>query len=586
MSISINPAIILLYPPLLFLIGRTIAFLLNTLRPKSFPPGPRGHIGLGNYLQINKRFPFLSYGAWAQTYGKDTPLGIKRVAYNVVVLNSARLVRELFERRGAIYSDRPWQFMNHTWIYSGDMREAIFENNGAWLTKWRKEFNNHFGPAAITRLRPVYEAETARLLVKLLKLDGPVNERSSNAAADLEAILLGWLMSVPSLGVCGRRLDTMDDLGLTPERFKECTDEYAAVAAPTIRDLLPVLRYVPEVFGMAGWKKRARAVRRDIMQMGTKFVIAAEQQRAALDTDKSAIGWESMLARMLKEQREKGEDMFTVMDMGNTACHVVAAAMNTSLSVFSIMLLILAKHRDVQDRVRKEVLEVSGGRAPKAANLPSLKYTEAFWNEVIAHRISILHGLRSEVNIYLRKQVHRWRPVAPQGVPHAPSRDDVYNGHRIPRGTTMIMNVWQIHHSPEDYDSPDEFIPERFLQHPFGMRPDQAHDAAHLESASARVTYDFGAGRRICPGMHSAKQSLLLGLAKVLWAFDVLPPEGREIDLSLETGFVQDIALHPKEFDVVFRLREGRTRGEVLDHYEMAYEGEAEVMGWKDGLYK
>lgn len=50
---------------------------------------------------------------------------------------------------------------------------------------------------------------------------------------------------------------------------------------------------------------------------------------------------------MLKDQREKGEDMFTVMDMGNTACHVVAAAMNTSLSVFSNMLLILAKHRDV-----------------------------------------------------------------------------------------------------------------------------------------------------------------------------------------------------------------------------------------------
>lgn len=379
----------------------------------------------------------------------------------------------------------------------------------------------------------------------------------------------------------------MEDLRFTSERFKKCTDEYAAVAAPTMRDLFPVLCYVPEVFGMARWKERARAVRRDILQIGTKFMIAAEEQRAALDTGKSAIGWESMLARMLKEQREKGEDMFTVMDMDNTACHVVAAAMNTSLSVFSIMLLILAKQRDVQDRVRKEVLDVSGGRAPKAANLPSLKYTEAFWNEVLSHPYSTLHGLRNEANIYLRrKQVHRWRPVAPQGVPHAPSRDDIYNGHRIPKSTTMIMNVWQNHHSPEDYDSPDEFIPERFLRHPFGMRPDQAHDAAHLESASARVTYDFGAGRRICPGMHSAKQSLLLGLAKVLWAFDVVPPEESEIDLSLETGFVQDIALHPKKFDVVLRLREGRTREEVLGHYESAYEGEAEVMGWKDGLYK
>ncbi|GAM36833.1 hypothetical protein TCE0_018f06241 [Talaromyces pinophilus] len=560
--ISFIPAIILFCPPFLFLIGHTISFLLDTLRPKSFPPGPCGQLGLGNLVQVNKRFPFLSYGAWAQTYGKDTPLGIKRVASNVVVLNSARLVRELFERRGAIYSDRPWQYMNHVWIYSGDMREAIFENNGVWLTKWRKEFNNHFGPAAITRLHPIYEAETARLLVKLLRLEGPVRKISSSSA-DLEAILLGWLMSVPSLGICGKRVDDMADLGLTPERFKQSTDEYAAVAAPTMRDLFPILRYIPEVFGMAGWKTRARAVRRDIMEIGMKFVIAAEEQRAALDTGKTTIEWESMLARMLKDQREKGEDMFTVMDMGNTACHVVAAAMNTSLSVFSIMLLILAKHRDVQERVRSEVLEVSGGRPPKASDLPRLKYTEAFWNEV-----------------------HRWRPVAPQGVPHAPSRDDIYNGHRIPKGATMIMNVWQIHHSPEDYDSPDDFIPERFLRHPYGMRLDEAHDAAHLESASARVTYDFGAGRRICPGMHSAKQSLLLGLAKVLWAFDILPQEGKEIDLSLETGLVQDIALHPREFDVLLTLREGRTREEVLEHYEKAYEREAEMMNWKGGLYK
>lgn len=150
----------------------------------------------------------------------------------------------------------------------------------------------------------------------------------------------------------------------------------------------------------------------------------------------------------------------------------------------------------------------------------------------------------------------------------------------------MIMNVWQIHHSPKDYDSPDDFIPERFLRHPYGMRLDEAHDAAHLESASARLTYDFGAGRRICPGMHSAKQSLLLGLAKVLWAFDILPQEGKEIDLSLKTGFVQDIALHPREFDVLLTLREGRTREEVLEHYKKAYEEEAEVLNWKGGLYK
>ena len=118
------------------------------------------------------------------------------------------------------------------------------------------------------------------------------------------------------------------------------------------------------------------------------------------------------------------------------------------------------------------------------------------------------------------------------------------------------------------------------------MRPDKAHDPAHMDASGWRVTYDFGAGRRICPGMHSAKQSLLLGLAKVLWAFDVLPPEGKEIDLSLEKGFVQEIALHPKDFDVVLKLRDGCAKEDVMGHYARCYEAEAEVMGWEDGLYK
>lgn len=148
------------------------------------------------------------------------------------------------------------------------------------------------------------------------------------------------------------------------------------------------------------------------------------------------------------------------------------------------------------------------------------------------------------------------------------------------------MNVWNIYHSEEDYEDPEKFIPERFLKHPSGMRLDQAHDPAHMEAPMSRLTYDFGAGRRICPGMHSAKQSLILGLAKLLWAFEVLPPEGKEIDLSLETGFVQEIALHPKELDIVLKLRDERTEEDILDHYSRTYEAEAELMGWEGGLYK
>ncbi|KAI0455763.1 cytochrome P450 [Xylaria acuta] len=551
-EVILSPSI-LIWPPLLFLVGNIVVFILNTLRPKAFPPGPRPLPGLGNLLQLDRAFPFLTYGALAKDYGSDTPLGIKRGSANVVVLNSGRLVHELFEKRGAVYADRPWLFLN-THVFKNDLRPALFYNSSAYHTRWRREFNNNFGPTAITKLRPVYEAEAARLLVKLL-------ESPTARKEDLEEILVCWMISVPCLGVCGRRPDYMTDYGFNIKQFRRCNEDYAALGAPSLKDLIPVLRYLP-FFGMTEWKERAQAVREGVLDVGTQFLNAAKEQRAALDAGKS-IAWESVLARMLREQREKNDHMFTVTDMGNAGFHIVSTATSAPLAFLQNMLMTLAKYPEVQQRVRNEVLEGSGGAPPKASDVPSWKYTEAFWNEV-----------------------HRWRPVAPQAVPHVPTQDDVYNGHRIPKGTAVIMNVWNIHHSEEDYEEPEKFIPERFLRHPFGMRLDQAHDPARMEASGPRVTYDFGAGRRICPGMHLAKLNMLLGVAKILWAFEILPPKGKEIDLSLETGLVQGTALHPKDFDVVLKLRDRRFKEDIMEHYSQTYEAEAEVFGWKGDEYK
>ncbi|KAI0097583.1 cytochrome P450, partial [Nemania sp. FL0031] len=549
---ALSPSI-LFYFLLLFLVSNVASFLLKTLRPKAFPPGPKPAPGFGNLLEIDKAFPFLTFGSWAKKYGVETPLGIKRGAANVVVLNSSRLVHELFEKRGAVYADRPWIYMN-TWVFQDDLRPALFHNSSAYHTRWRREFNNNFGPTAVTRLRPVYEAEAARLLVKLIESPGARGQQ-------LEDILVCWMTSVPSLGACGRRPDHMDDHGFSIKHLIECNEGYAALLAPSAKDLLPFLRYIPSFLGFSEWRKKALAVREGVIAVGNHFLSAAREQREALDEGKP-IAWESVLARMMRQKREKGDDIFTERDMGNAAFHIMATATSAPLAHFSTMLMTLASFPEVQKRARDEVLAVSGGAVPMSTDLPQMKYMEAFWNEV-----------------------HRWRPVAPQAVPHVTTQDDVYNGYRVPKGTTVIMNVWQIHHNEEDYDEPQKFDPDRFLRHPLGMRTDKEHDPALMEASGARPHYGFGAGRRICPGMYLANQNFLLGLAKMLWAFEIQPADNKEIDLSLETGLVQGTALHPKDFDLILKLREGRTKEDIMSHYYQTYEGEATIMGWTDGKF-
>lgn len=87
------------------------------------PPGPKGFPILGNALDIPSKNPWLTYWQWGKEYGKYFPYSVEGVRYilgtidsdivhansfgtHVIVLNSAKAVHELFEKRSSIYSDR------------------------------------------------------------------------------------------------------------------------------------------------------------------------------------------------------------------------------------------------------------------------------------------------------------------------------------------------------------------------------------------------------------------------------------------------------------------------------------------------
>jgi hypothetical protein len=86
-----------------------------------YPPGPRPLPLIGNLLDIPKEFSWLSYTQLSRTHGMIyfTVMGLltEGVAGDVlsfhvfgkviVVLNSFKASKDLLERRGDIYSDRP-----------------------------------------------------------------------------------------------------------------------------------------------------------------------------------------------------------------------------------------------------------------------------------------------------------------------------------------------------------------------------------------------------------------------------------------------------------------------------------------------
>ena len=99
------------------------------------------------------------------------------------------------------------------------------------------------------------------------------------------------------------------------------------------------------------------------------------------------------------------------------------------------------------------------------------------------------------------------------GIPHSLIQDDMYEGYLIPKGTMMFANTWAIHRDELEYYNPEEFIPERYMSKKFSVR----NVVEEGSDNNRRITYGFGAGRRVCPGQRLAEYSLVDPHCRFFW---------------------------------------------------------------------
>lgn len=80
----------------------------------------------------------------------------------------------------------------------------------------------------------------------------------------------------------------------------------------------------------------------------------------------------------------------------------------------------MALYPEVQKMAQDEIDRVIGpGRLPTAADRDRLPYVNAMVREVF-----------------------RWHPVVPMGIPHMSTADDIYEGYYIPKGSLIMPNIW------------------------------------------------------------------------------------------------------------------------------------------------
>jgi len=149
------------------------------------------------------------------------------------------------------------------------------------------------------------------------------------------------------------------------------------------------------------------------------------------------------------------------------------------------------------------------------------------------------------------KETLRWMPTVIMGVPHAVTKDDEYNGWKIPKGATIINNVWGIHMDPNRSPEPRRFNPDRFIGDQTTL-----YESANGEPLK-RDNFNFGAGRRLCQGVHIAERSLYLGMSRILWGFHLnksLDKAGNPISPNVD-DLVGGITVHPRIYPIDIKPR-------------------------------
>ncbi|KIJ53492.1 hypothetical protein M422DRAFT_222148 [Sphaerobolus stellatus SS14] len=462
------------------------------------PPGPKPLPIIGNALQLPTTEPHLKYREWRQKYGDivHATAGNK----HIVILNSPKVINDLLEKRGRIYSDRPGSLM---------VKMAGLDDSwtllpyGRSLRLFHKLGRSAMGPKATKSYETIQEEEARLLASNILSSPLHLFEHVEKFTSDLMLRLLyGYSPSAE-----------LDHLSKVSRKLgQDCSVLFTATSQ--LLDLFPILQHVPAWFPVLSFQKVADDLAKSYIYIkNTPFqMVKKELSKGDLNNTPPC---NSICAALLKGQQ--GSPLADEEDIKRFLGSTYPPGQETTTAVLTTFFLVMANYPEVQQKAREEVISVVGiERLPRVSDKDSLIYLKAVFKELL-----------------------RWHSPTPMGLPHVLIEEDTYEGMRLPKGSMIFANIWEVMHDPHIYPEPSSFRPERFLE-----------EGSSCQGMSSYSTdpydYVFGFGRRACPGAHLAQSTLLITMATVLVTCDISPLPGISYIQPKFTDLL--VTMHPLPF--------------------------------------
>uniref|UniRef100_A0A0A9GTN3 Uncharacterized protein n=1 Tax=Arundo donax TaxID=35708 RepID=A0A0A9GTN3_ARUDO len=457
-------------------------------RRKRLPPSPTSLPVIG-HLHLLRPPVHRTFQELASRHG---PLmHIRLGSTHCIVASSAEVASELIRSHEGSISERPLTAVARQFAYDS-AGFAFAPYNAHWRFMKRLCMSELLGPRTVEQLRPVRRAGTVAMLRAVLESSArgePAVDLTRHLIRLSNTSILRMVASTASGSVTAEAQDLVKEVAELVGAFN-AADYIAACRGWDFQGLGRRAADVHRRFDalleeMIRNKEEAREARRDLRR-------DEHRDDGGSNKDTSSTNSKDLLDILLDKQQAADEAAEVKLTRDNVKAFiidVVTAGSDTSAAMVEWMLAELLNHPEALRKVVEEIdAVVEPDRIVGEADLPRLQYLQTAYKETL-----------------------RLHPAAP--LAHRQSTAEmVVRGFTVPPQTAVFINVWAIGRDPALWEDPLAFRPERFM--PGGA-------AEGLEPRGQHFQFmPFGSGRRGCPGMGLALQSVPAVLAALVQCFD------------------------------------------------------------------
>ena len=463
---------------------------------RNFPKGPFPLPLIGNMHQVGLDIPFSMENLrkkYGDIYTITIPIG------TFVIINTAELMHEALVTRKDDFSGRVDESQFPYYLIVED-KDVGFTNYSSAYVFRRKVFSNAlhvFGEGKNLAKGRLYGA-SEKLVQRVSETNDKPFSLKEYLGKTTMMILCEWLV--------GKQYDYEDPMLGSLLEFNE---QFAAVIRPgSAHHFFPWLRFLPTSF-------------MDSLNyvISTRDEFCGKQLSYHLETYRDGVIrdiTDAFIAQYEQEMEKKENARSSVSkeDIKFLMMNVLFAAHDTNNAISTWFILYIMLYRSVQENIHEELDRIVGKeKQPELQDIENLPYLQATICEVIRHAASIALIMRRAVC------------------------DTKIRDYSIPKGTTIIINLWRIHSDPAKWKEPSRFHPPRFLN----------SEGQFVGWKSEFDFFPFSIGRRACPGITLGKMNLVIILSRLLHSFRFEVPEG-EPKPSLEA--VTSSVRFPKPYNV------------------------------------